>query len=291
LIPVVNGVTIPVTVVKTRVMHATLHRPSARLTLVAAIALAIGACLFVAIRLGGAAIRPAPSTSLPSQPAKGFEVALDRKPTKRPKIDPTYAALDAEAKDRIDASLEPVAARYHVPEVMRLGHPNTVVLVVDPAGAAASSAAPGQSIPVVIKIVRGKPANLVLAQAWAEDTDAQVELIADLGEEKQELRPGASVSWSWKVTPAEAGTLMLRVSTVVKADPRAEEFPRQVGEWAIPIGFSWWDQVRQFFGEINILWAGMISAVTGLASAIGLLRMFGVKPFGRAGEGEAELST
>jgi hypothetical protein len=263
-------------------MHAAIQRTSVRIGVFVAITAVIAAGLFAIFRL--AAIAP-PGRSAPAKPAPhGFILALHGKSAK-PKGHPTYESLDAEARRRIDATLETAHARYHVPEVMRLGHPNTVIFVVAPgagANAALPGLPPGKSVPAEIKVVRGNPMHHVLVEMSAGDTDARVDPSAEHGDGKKELRPGESASWSWKVTPTEAGTLVLSASTFVTTDAHAEPFPYPVGQWEIPIELSFWDNVRQFLSGVDVVWAGLISVITGLASALTLFRAFGIKPFRQA---------
>ena len=263
-------------------MHAALHHTSVRIALLVGITAVVAAGLFAAFRVAATTPR---SVSEPARPAShGFNLALHGR-AKPPKANPTYESLDAEARRRIDATLETVHARYHVPEVMRLGHPNTIIFVVapDPDASATLPGLPaGKSVPAEIKVVRGNPMHHVVAEMSAGDTDARVDPSADHGDGKKELRPGESAAWSWRVTPAEAGTLVLSASTFVKTDAHADPFPYPVGHWEIPIELSFWDNVRQLLSGVDVVWAGMISLITGLASALTLFRAFGIKIFRKA---------
>lgn len=263
-------------------MYAALRRPAVRLGLLATIVVATTICAFVAIRFAVSTQRQTPDASpnleQPRSHADGFRLAAHKTSAVRE----AYDGLHPDKRKKVEDALRPVQAHIQLPTTMRLNRENDVVLLVGTG--AAPEGMPGRSIPVDVKVVE----NVVtVVTAWLSpyQTDTQVTLRPDGGDEKRGVAPHGQTRWTWIVNPKEPGDLALELSSAVKSDDGSTvEYPD--ADMLVPIVVSWPDWALYYVGELGSvgqLLTALVTSLTTIGGVIGILYGFGIRLFGPRG--------
>jgi len=252
--------------------------------LLAAIIVAMTICVFVAIRFAVSTHRAGLNLGQPRSQSEGFRPATHRAatPGKKSAAREKYDSLHPDTRKSVEEALHPIRAELHMPTVMRLNLENEVTLVVDDGAAGEQEPLAGPSVPVEVKVLENAVTEV---SAWLLplQTDAEVKLRPDGGEEKRGVAPGQRTRWIWIVVPKEPGALQLELSSWVKSNGGAGTVEYPDPDTQVPIDVSWLDRGLFYLGEQGTAGqalTALIATLTAVGSVLGIFRGFGIRLFG-----------